>query len=277
MPNLPAAPLPAKVPPITVTNPEVVHIFWTGGWDSTYRLLSLLEAGCLVQPIYLVTTRRKSSLVELATMSRLRDRLFLDKPAWREKLKPLQITNARDIPPDDDLTACYRHLVKRSPLGSQYECISLYAKAFCHQPVELGIHRDDKARVFLKDCVVFEGDGIYRAAVLSPDHRRGDLRLFQFFRFPLFDLTKQDMNQQAQQRGWTTYMEMTWFCHDPRPDGRPCGRCAGCVYTREEGLGWRVPSPGMGARLFRWISGRLPYRLKYQLKRLRDRVRSADH
>jgi len=35
-------------------------------------------------------------------------------------------------------------------------------------------------------------------------------------------------------------MEMTWFCHRP-VRGKPCGLCAPCVYTIEEGLARRVP------------------------------------
>jgi NAD(P)-dependent dehydrogenase (short-subunit alcohol dehydrogenase family) len=39
---------------------------------------------------------------------------------------------------------------------------------------------------------------------------------------------------------WHRLMDMTWFCHRP-VNGKPCGACAPCVYTIEEGLAWRVP------------------------------------
>src|SRR5688572_22265978 len=50
-----------------------VVLLWTGGWDSTFRLLQLLLAQRLpVEPLYLLDDTRASSKVEIATVERLR-------------------------------------------------------------------------------------------------------------------------------------------------------------------------------------------------------------
>lgn len=51
---------------------ETVHLLWTGGWDSTYRLLYLLWEGKQVQPHYIIDTHRPSSGHELRAMEAIR-------------------------------------------------------------------------------------------------------------------------------------------------------------------------------------------------------------
>jgi queuosine biosynthesis protein QueC len=57
---------------------------------------------------------------------------------------------------------------------------------------------------------------------------------------PLFNFTKKEMEAEAISLGFIDLMEQTWFCHVPRQDGSPCGRCSPCRYTKEEGLGRRI-------------------------------------
>jgi len=42
----------------------VVNLLWTGGWDSTFRLLQLiLDTRATIQPVYVIDTARRSSLI----------------------------------------------------------------------------------------------------------------------------------------------------------------------------------------------------------------------
>jgi hypothetical protein len=52
------------------------------------------------------------------------------------------------------------------------------------------------------------------------------------------------IERRARAEGWDAIMDMTWFCDAPAR-GRPCGICARCVYTIEEGLA--RPRPGAAA------------------------------
>ena len=47
-----------------------INLFWTGGWDSTYRLLYLLIVEKkYVQPYYIIDLTRKSEFIEKAGVS----------------------------------------------------------------------------------------------------------------------------------------------------------------------------------------------------------------
>ena len=37
---------------------RIVHIFWTGGLDSTYMVGELSRIECVIQPHYIITSRR---------------------------------------------------------------------------------------------------------------------------------------------------------------------------------------------------------------------------
>src|SRR5699024_10809179 len=60
---------------ITINN-NTAKLLWTGGWDSTFRLLQLLlEDKKPVQPIYIISRFRKSSDHELKVMENIRELL----------------------------------------------------------------------------------------------------------------------------------------------------------------------------------------------------------
>ncbi len=52
---------------------EPVHVLWSGGWESTYRVLDLVfTEQAVVQPHYIVDINRPSSLHELRTMASIK-------------------------------------------------------------------------------------------------------------------------------------------------------------------------------------------------------------
>ena len=66
---------------------QVVPIFWTSGWDSTFRVLQLLLVGRRrVQPYYLIADMRASSDVERARMDAIREALFKRDSSLKEVL-----------------------------------------------------------------------------------------------------------------------------------------------------------------------------------------------
>jgi hypothetical protein len=64
-------------------------------------------------------------------------------------------------------------------------------------------------------------------------------------------------------------MDMTWFCHTPAR-GKPCGICAPCVYTIEEGLAHRIAA---SRRVLSFFYRRLALPMKAPLRRLRTSLR----
>lgn len=154
---------------------------------------------------------------------------------------PTEMYEVSDIPPDEETTARFQRLRARSHLGGQYDWLARFIAWKGMDDLELAIHRDDKAHDFVRQFVVGES-GTYHLVEDLPDT---DLAIFRHFSFPVLDMTKVEMESEAKQQGFSEIMEQTWFCHTPDRTGGPCGLCNPCRYTREEGLGRRVPWVGV--------------------------------
>jgi queuosine biosynthesis protein QueC len=227
--------------PMTQPNTSI-RLLWTAGWDSTFRLLeALLVRRKAVHPYYLVDPGRPSTPNELRAMERIAAAVSAKYPDTAGLLHKPVIANVGDLRPDPQITGRFERLRARSHLGGQYDWLARFAARQGLTDLELAIHQDDRAAAFLHPHVVKdEGDGdpFYR---LRDDPPEDDLLIFEHFRFPVFDKTKRDMQRLAREQGFADLMELTWFCHIPTADGRPCGRCNPCRYTIDEGLARRVP------------------------------------
>ena len=222
----------------TVTDP--VHLLWTGGWDSTFRLLQLLLlSDRVVQPHYVIDSGRRSTDIELRTMEDLRRALAKEHPAAAGRLRPTRFQDLAEIPPVPGISQAFLRIRAHTRIGGQYDWLARYCAHEAVSAMELGIHCDDRAHHVLARIV---RDGRVR----EDAHGSDEWQVFRCFRFPLFDTPKTVMAEQAAARGWSRYMDMTWFCHSPRANGTPCGICAPCRFTAEEGLGHRLP---LAARL----------------------------
>ena len=49
-------------------NENVIKVLWTGGFDSTYRIVELSMRDVTIQPVYVKYSRRKSMECELKAM-----------------------------------------------------------------------------------------------------------------------------------------------------------------------------------------------------------------
>ena len=225
-----------------MTHAAGTRLLWTAGWDSTFRLLvSLLVRRKEVWPYYLTDPGRPSTQFELRAMERIAAAVAARFPQTAGMLHKPAVTGVADLRPDPEITGRFERLRARSHLGGQYDWLARFAVQNGLTDLELSVHQDDKAAIFLQPYVVRDdngGDPVYRLRDDPPDD---DLRIFEHFRFPIFDLTKRDMERAAREHGFADVMELTWFCHIPTPQGEPCGRCNPCRYTIEEGLGRRIP------------------------------------
>ena len=131
----------------------------------------------------------------------------------------------------------FRHLQEESHLGPQYEWLARMAKQLGVADLELSVHVDDKAAFFLNGKVRHTRDGKWE---LREEYLGTPLGLFGCFRFPLLRLSKTEMQDLSDERGYREILERTWFCHSPRR-GKPCGMCLPCRYAQEEGLARRIP------------------------------------
>jgi hypothetical protein len=217
-------------------------LLWTGGWDSTFRLLDLVLVGQRrVQPYYLIDTSRPSLGAEIRTMRVLRDEL----PAG--PIAPTIFRDIGDIGENRSITEKFERLRSRSHLGVQYDWLARFAAEEKLDGLELSIHRGGGGpHVLLEPYVEAAGDAYALRHDADPD-----LSIFRRFRFPLFEMTKLDIQAAADRCGFRASLERTWFCHAPTARGLPCGACSPCRYVREEGLSRRIPASGH-SRYYRW-------------------------
>ncbi len=249
-----------------------VNLLWTGGWDSTFRLLQLLLLHRIpVVPHYLQDPTRASTQTELRTMARIGDYLREVYPHTRELLQPLRIAAVAEIPDDPEIADALREIRQRIFIGSQYAWLPAFCKHHAIVDMELCVHVDDKVQALLRSFVMeFEQPGGYRSIRVDPAHAgSAEFRLFRHFSFPLFHIDKLGMGRQAEAEGWDAIMDMTWFCHTPVRDA-PCGICAPCVYTIEEGLARRIPA---SRRALSFFYRHLALPLKSPLRRMRASLR----
>ena len=241
-----------------------IKVLWTGGWDSTFRILSLADKNVRVEPYYLVTDR-ESKDVEIATMQRIQKQIMA-RSSTVFTLAPLTLIDESGLQPDPQITQGFKSLLKRTFIGAQYEVLALLAKE--QQGLELCIHRDDKAFKLIEAVGVTDefNDQAGTNVKLNLGNSPQDLvTVFGNFHFPILDFTKLDMKAYAETHGFDDLMNETWFCFTPI-QGKPCGLCNPCKYTIEEGMEYRFTDRALQRYKYRTVL-LFPKRVYRKIKR----------
>ncbi len=225
-------------------NDECIKILWTGGWDSTFRVLyAAWVEGKRVEPHYIIDTGRRSTLCELRAISRIKDSLRTRNKEAYDRIGSLQITSGHEIPKDEGISDLWNQLKQRMDLARQYDWLARYAKARNLTALEIGVEkhdRDDGVYPFLKENVERTPLGAYKIKQDAAD----DAELFARFEFPLLNYSKTQMRDVAKRLGFLEILEKSWFCHEPIND-RPCGMCHPCVSVVDEGMQYRLPKEAL--------------------------------
>ncbi|UHQ18873.1 hypothetical protein LVB87_11845 [Lysobacter sp. KIS68-7] len=256
-----------------MANEVPVQLLWTGGWDSTYRLLELLlDKRLPVEPTYLVDSARASAPCEIDAMDRIRAALAERFPHTRTLLLPSHLVRLENLKRDDEIQRAFDRIASTHRFGNQYGFLSRYCQQKGLDGVELLIEMTAHgAYTFLKDEVVetITPQG-YTTWRLRPDCPDADLRtVIGPFALPGLMTKKQETSEAAARNGWTDLLEMTWFCHSPR-GGQPCGLCNPCQYAMEQGFDWRIPRRRRAlSKLYRYTLMPLRVRTRQWLRRFR--------
>lgn len=218
-----------------------VNILWTGGLDSTYRVLELSQQDVTIQPYYLASVN-PSTQYELKAITELTEAI-LKRSQTKCELLPLIVVNAEQIKPNESITHAWERLYEKTELGSQYDFIARFAAQY-HLELELGIEKDPHGST-IQRCMKMYGGAIYskEEGLVKAHIESEDMRLvFENMRFPLplFEMTKQD--EIALYKAWHAeeVLSRVWFCYRP-VDGRPCGLCDPCKTYIEVGLESMIP------------------------------------
>lgn len=219
------------------------NLLWTSGWDSTFRLLDLLLVQQIaVQPYYIKDHRRKSLQMELKTMEKIKNMIIKKAPYTKDLLLPTQFKDLQEIIPCKHLQQQYKCLKALKHLGAQYEWLACFAKEEKLYDLELCIETRTPGffTSFVKPEITKIQNGNTFNFKIVDQPANPEITFFQYFRFPIHELTKLELQQIAIKHDFIDIMNQTWFCHSPINE-QPCGLCKPCVVTMEEGLRTRIP------------------------------------
>jgi len=251
-----------------------VELLWTGGWDSTFRLLTLLlDHRVAVQPTYVADPTRSSSPIEQRTMTRIRTALFEHHPHTRDLLRPTHVVSMSDIAPDPEIQAAFDRIVSHNRIGDQYGWLARYCRQHDVRCAELSINNTAHGAHLVTGKWaqrVRDAHG-HMTWCVPEDCPDDDVRVvFSRFSMPMWDQPKSHSAEVARLNGWTELMGMTWFCHRPSRNAQPCGLCNPCQYAIEEGFGWRIPRQRRAlSKVYRHTLMPLRNRARQFLRRMR--------
>jgi hypothetical protein len=229
---------------------EIINVFWTGGWDSTFRVLQLaLLENRTVRPYYGVDPHRQSIANEIIAMTRIRHRLKADFPAQAARLLPVEMIDIEEAPPDAEISRWYQQLAAQVHISKQYEGLARFAKYNVAEPelcIEkmVGIDRVMLFRDFVRPFMKGKGHECHIEGPFSEPA----IEMFKYFRFPIAHLTKGDMRIISEEQGFLDIMKLTWFCQRP-VKGQPCGKCRPCLMAPSSGLEYTFYQPNFSDKI----------------------------
>jgi hypothetical protein len=222
-------------------SPQNDLTLWTGGWDSTYRVLqrAVVEARP-VRPVYVVDRERGSSYMEVRAINGVLLDLEERRPDAYARVEPPRYIDRRAIPPDPEITEAWEALRGAGHrLGNQYEWLPRLARAAGWTGVELSIKGSGGIASAFGPHVSRASAGA--PAELAPDAPAEVQVLLERFALPFWGRSKSALQAHAAREGLSDILDAhTWFCFRPQ-GGRPCGECNPCRYVLNDGLDHLVP------------------------------------
>lgn len=223
------------------TDPNIVHILWTGGWDSTYRIVELSRMDLSILPIYCCDPDRESTPEEKKVMLKILQALST-RPETKAHFYPIQYIDVSAIPENKEITDAHAILAADTGLGRQYEWLARLAHKY--PGLEIGTDRREQAlptgcrATIMKHGGFTLDDGV---PVINRGMASEECKLvLGNFHFPLADITEQEMLENIRAWGYEDIMKLSWFCHAPM-NGQPCGMCTPCRHKMENDMAFLLP------------------------------------
>jgi hypothetical protein len=216
---------------------ECIYIFWTGGYDSTFRICqALIDEKKNVQPIYISAIidniptkefRRKNQHQEIFAVNEVTKALHKNFPFTKKKLLPL--LDIKDVSLDKDIEKHMKILSSQKKVRRavcQYGSLAQTTRNL-KKNIELCVENEETCIMnrTLRGQIHCNGNICKIKDNLSPDNK--SLIIFKDFILPIIRLSKKDMLKIAQKNGYADILKLTWSCWFPN-NGRPCGKCDMC-------------------------------------------------
>jgi 7-cyano-7-deazaguanine synthase len=213
------------------------YVLWSGGWDSTFRVIQLYKRGITLQPIYIVDSGRASYEKEIETIQSLSSQIESKFENSEGEILPVKFIQKENIPTNIYYRIIHKIIKWRRGIGKQYYWLACLAKEY--EGLEQGFHREDR------DCLIYFHelteiiDETGKNWVANPKKMNFfKSQLFKKIKFPLMYISKQGMKEFAEKNGFIDIMNNTWFCHTS--SNKACGKCNPCKQYVIDGLGYRL-------------------------------------
>lgn len=219
---------------------KINYVLWTGGWDSTFRIIQLYCLGAKIQPIYVHDHNRKSSAKELEVLDFLSKQIPIQFYEFNGHLLKLKIVKRSDISHNLSLKIAHKILRHKLGIGKQYYWLASLAKQYKNEKLEVSFHEEDLEKFFSKNQLIeIKNPHLHSNWKINPKKVNFLKRkLFKNMYFPLISITKPEMKNIAEKKGYIDLLESTWFCH--KSTEKPCGNCAPCNQYVRDGFGYRL-------------------------------------
>lgn len=173
------------------------NILWTGGWDSTFRIVQLARAGKEVQPHYIADHSRASISKEISVMHEARQ--TINHRFRGAHIREVYVQDLSRIRIYDDFSAAYQSLRSRGWIGSQYKYIASYARMKGIKRLDLSIERGNQGENSRTNIPRAENTAMdqHGRRVISSKVPEDLRTLFGSFSFPIVELTNYNMRELA--------------------------------------------------------------------------------
>lgn len=231
---------------------DKIDILWTGGLDSTYRIVELSRRSCVVQPHYILNDR-KSRKEELQAMDTILRLLRKNKNTCATLLNPIFIPKD-NIAKDNDIFDSWMMLFPGNGTKSlQYYTLAKYA-AHNNLHLEMGLQFSPNGTIVKaidESLLIPHPDKDYDVLMIDPSRADQDtINIFGNFYFPksLYHKEKKEEIAELYALGYKSVVKHTWSCLKPIW-GFPCGHCLPCRSSEMEGV--KISRIG---KILYWIS-----------------------
>jgi 7-cyano-7-deazaguanine synthase in queuosine biosynthesis len=214
---------------------EPIYLFWTGGYDSTFRLCqAVLKEYLLVQPIYIIGnnldnytykkySKRNNVNHELRAMNKIKQSLFKKFPFTKTRILSTKII--KNLRLSDFVTRGMFLLYKKGLISrpvTQYGSMAQVSLNL-NKNIEVCCERCENSVMckLLYGKKYCSGNANYKINNNTPI-------IFKKFLFPISSYTKQEMLMESKQYGFEDILKKTWSCWFPK-NNKPCGKCNMCT------------------------------------------------
>jgi hypothetical protein len=172
------------------------HLLWTGGWDSTFRLLQLLLIyKKKVSTYYIVRPFSLKLGHEIRTIANIRALILEKYPHTKNLLLSTVYFSVNEIDENERITNQFNNSFA-DKISNQYEFLARFTAHLQLTDLELSIENSKRAGTFrpllTENVEVFDKDGIESYKIVD-NPTLSDFEMFKNFSFPIFRLYKTDI------------------------------------------------------------------------------------